>query len=130
MPLVTILFGIVLIALGAEGYTNTLNLFHVQVLHAKTSLIPAYFGAALVLLGIIAYKPGARKHAMHLAAMVGLLGIIGGLGMGLPKLLRGELGERAAAVKMQCAMGIICALFVILCIKSFIDARRRRAQAQ
>jgi hypothetical protein len=126
MPLASIVFGIVLIALGAEGFTNALDLFHVQK-QSMTAWIPAYFGAVLVLLGILAYKPNLRKHMMHVAAMIGLIGAAAGLGMGLPSVLR---GNAAAAAKMQVAMGAICTVFVLLCIKSFIDARRRRALAQ
>ena len=43
-----------------------------------TALIPAYAGAALVLLGLIALTgSAARKHAMHAAAAVGLIAMIG-----------------------------------------------------
>ena len=42
MPLASIVFGIVLIALGLEGYTNALDLFHVQK-SSPTALIPAGF---------------------------------------------------------------------------------------
>lgn len=131
MPQLTILFGLILAAIGAEGYTNSLGVFQVENLHAPTALIPAGFGAALVLCGLIALRHDLRKHAMHLAAMVGLLGTLGGLGMGLskiPKLLDGT-ADRPSAIKLQLTMGAVSAVFVVLCIKSFIDARRRRLRA-
>jgi hypothetical protein len=62
---------------------------------------------------------------MHVAALVGLLGTLGGLGMGLPKisgLIAGTL-ERPTAVIMQIAMGVVCLVFLALCVKSFVDAR-------
>ncbi len=130
MPLVSIIFGLILVALGLEGYTNTLNLFQVKELHAGTSLIPAGFGAVLVLCGLIAMNPGLRKHAMHVAAMVALIGFGAGAVMGFPNLASALRNEalRPAAVKMQSLMGAVCGIFLALCIKSFIDARKRRTQ--
>jgi hypothetical protein len=45
--------------------------------------------------------------------------------MGLPKisgLIAGTL-ERPTAVIMQIAMGVVCLVFLALCVKSFVDAR-------
>jgi hypothetical protein len=54
---------------------------------AYTSLIPSGFGTLIFLSGLISvFAPEIRKHLMHVAALVGLLGTLGGLGMGLPKL--------------------------------------------
>ena len=39
-----------------------------------TALIPAGFGALFLVLGLLALKASLRKHAMHVAAMLGLLG--------------------------------------------------------
>ena len=66
-------------------------------------------------------------HAMHLAAMVGLLGVIGALGRPIYVLASGrELSVIALA--SQLLMGFLCAGFLALCVKSFIDARRSRQQ--
>src|SRR5262249_11925496 len=121
-----------LIAVGLEGYTNQLGVFQVEKLHSWTALIPSAIGALLASCGLIAIRPSLRKHVMHLAAVVGLLGAVAGLWRGLaglPDLLKGT-AERPAAVKQQLTMGIICLVFLILCVRSFILARRRRkAQA-
>jgi len=120
MPLISIFFGALLDALGFGAFVAT------GATHF-TSLIPSLFGTVILLCGIVAMaRPGTRKHVMHVAALFGLLGTLGGLGMGLPKLasvLEGT-AQRPLAVWMQIAMGCICLLFVALCIKSFIDARR------
>jgi hypothetical protein len=118
---VSIAFGVVLILLGAGYYYGT-GLAH------PTALIPAGFGAVLLLLGLLALKDSLRKHAMHLAAMVGLLGFLGGAGMGLPKLpaLLSGTAERPPAVIEQLIMGAVCLVFVALCVRSFIVARRNR----
>ena len=131
MPLISILFGLALVGLGYESYTNHFDLFHVQKLHTPTALIPAYFGAGLVLCGLVALAPSAKKHAMHLAAMIGLLGLIGGGYKGFPSLpaaLSGEL-ENAAGPKVQSLMAAVCGMFLALCVNSFIQARKRRQAA-
>ena len=108
------IFGILLIALGVWAYTAT---------KAPTGLIPAYFGAVLAICGVMTSKVGLRMHVMHVAALVGLLGTLGGLGMGLPKLLK---GAESIAPKVQVGMGVLSLIFLVLCIRSFIAARKAR----
>ncbi len=94
-----------------------------------TALIPAFFGTIIFLCGLLSvFIPKIRMHLMHIAALVGLLGTLGGLGMGLPKLeaLIAGTAERPLASGMQIAMGVVCLVFLVLCVKSFIDARRAR----
>ena len=70
MPLTAIAFGIMLIGLGMGGYfgTGTASL---------TALIPAAFGLILALFGLVSFlKPGLRKHAMHAAAVLTLIGFV------------------------------------------------------
>lgn len=131
MALLSIAYGTILILLGVEGYTNTIGLFNVTELHSPTALIPAGFGAVLLVCGLLAIKPSIRMHVMHVAALVGVLGTLGGLGMGGPKIpaLMNGTAERPSAVKLQVTMGVICLLFVVMCVKSFINARRRRKLA-
>jgi hypothetical protein len=89
-----------------------------------TALIPAFFGGALILCGlIVAVAPKTRKHVMHLAAMVGVLGAAGGL---VPILRSGEFDLAKPAVRTGLLMTFVCVFFVVLCVKSFIDARKAR----
>lgn len=87
-----------------------------------TALIPAAFGIVLMLLGHAAQMAeGARKHLMHVAVLIGLAGFI------IPAVrLIGKMSEltMSAAVLSQLAMAILSLLFVILCVRSFINARR------
>ncbi|MCH8270294.1 MAG: hypothetical protein IH985_03675 [Planctomycetes bacterium] len=118
----TIGLGLVLIALGLGGYFGTGR-------ESLTALIPVLFGLPLALLGVVALKGHMRKHAMHAAAVIGLLGFAGtvkGL-MKLPLLLTGGELARPAAVAVQAAMAIVCLLFVVLCVWSFTKARRAGA---
>ena len=69
----TIVSGGLLVAVGLLGYTAS------ELQPApKTALIPAALGAILVVCGALAFNEKLRKHVMHLAAMVGLFGVLGG----------------------------------------------------
>jgi hypothetical protein len=114
-------FGVVLIALGVIGYIGTAAV-------SITALIPAIFGAVLVLLGWLALTERYRKHALHLAvviALVGFLGAVPGL-IGLLNLISGAEVQRPAAVVSQSLMAILMAVFVGLCVRSFVETRRAR----
>jgi len=120
MPFAAMLSGLLLIGLGAWGY------FGAELEHRSgTAWIPAGFGLALLLLGALALKAHLRKHAMHAAAAVGLIGFVGAVVMVLRKFGKdGNLESRGATA--QLAMAVLCAVFVGLCVNSFIQARRRR----
>ena len=125
MAKITIGLGFVLIALGLGSYFGTGR-------EHFTALIPAVFGLPLALLGVVALKDHTWKHAMHVAAAIGLLGFAGtvkGL-LKLPVLLTGGELDRPAAVAVQAAMAIVCFVFVVLCVWSFIQARRASAAKQ
>lgn len=118
MALTAIYCGVLLIAVGVIGY-----LYGMSVGHASpTALIPAAFGLLLAVLGFIARaKDDLRKHIMHVAVIIGLIGFVipaGRLLMNLSSI------AMTAAVLSQLAMAVICLVFVILSVKSFIDARR------
>jgi hypothetical protein len=66
---------------------------------------------------------------MHLAAMVGLVGGVGGLVMLLLPLVRGEEIKSSVAYGCKAALTVLCLVFVGLCVNSFVQARRRRAAA-
>jgi hypothetical protein len=94
-----------------------------------TALIPAFFGLPLLLLGLVALNERLRKHAIHIAVIVGLLGCAGtarGL-MKLPVLLTGGEIARPTAVAIQAAMAIVCLIYVLMCVRSFVKARRAGA---
>lgn len=124
MPAVTIVFGALLIGLGVAGYFMTGQ-------EHPTALIPAGFGLVMMILGIVATRPGARKHAMHAAAALALIGFlftVPGV-IGFFRILAGQTVERAAAVRSKAIMAALCLLFVILCVRSFIAARKARTNA-
>ncbi len=124
MPSTAIFFGFLLIFLGAGGYVyGTMN-----GNASLTALIPAIFGVLLIAFGAAARSmENLRKHLMHGAVLVGLLGFLATVSsfLKIPALLAGT-AERPAAVVTQLMMALICLVFVILCVKSFVDARRNR----
>ena len=89
-----------------------------------TSLIPAGFGVAIMFLGHLSiWKDDLRKHLMHVAVVIGLLGFLAALG-GLFR--KGMPSTFSAGVASQIAMAVVCLLFVVLAVRSFIAVRRER----
>jgi fluoride ion exporter CrcB/FEX len=121
---ITIGFGIVLIVLGLGGYFGSDRV-------SVTALIPAAFGLLLAIFGALARDEKRRKMAMHIAVTIGLLGFLGTVSglLQLPTLLSGGVVERPGAVVSKSIMAVLMAIYVGMCVKSFIDARRRRAGA-
>jgi hypothetical protein len=124
MPAVTIVYGLLLIAVGVGFYVATGQA-------SPTALIPAYFGIVVVLAGVVGRREHLLKHAMHAAAALGLLAFLGGL-PGLVRsfsLLGGGTVARPTAVLEQAVMSLLSLAFVALCVKSFIAARRGARRA-
>ena len=118
MPNTAIWFGRLLVLLGIIGYGYGIYGGNASF----TAFIPAAFGIVLMLLGHIAVaKESLRKHLMHAAVIVALLGFIMPAGRLVSRL--GDLAMSAAVVS-QVAMALICLVFVILAVKSFADARQ------
>lgn len=119
MANITIVVGLILISLGMGGYFGTGT-------PSVTALIPAFFGGPILLLGALALKDSLRKHAMHLAVMIGLLGCLGAIANVVRVLMKGD-EIKPVAFGMTIAMGVVCGIFVVLCVRSFIQARKARA---
>ncbi len=125
MARLTILFGVVLILLGGFGFVATGS-------HAPTALIPSYVGIVLLLLGFFAYTPDLKRRMifMHIAVTVGLLGFLGTVKSGIIDyllMMNGRQFPHPVAVEEKAAMSVLMLVFVLLCVRSFISARRARA---
>lgn len=124
MAKVTLVFAVLLVVLGLGFYLGTGS-------KAPTALIPAWFGVALGLFGLLAISPSEsrRKLFMHIAVTIGLLGFLGGAvealrGYGHARSLGLEPDRIALASK--CTMAGLMLIYVLMCVKSFIDVRRSR----
>lgn len=119
MPTIAIIFGILLDILGIFSFIITGSSHF-------TALIPTFIGSIIFLCGVLALsKPEIRKHAMHVAAVLGLVGTLGGLGRALPKIggaIHGT-GQISLAFWASLIMGLISLVFLVLCVRSFVNAR-------
>jgi hypothetical protein len=117
MPSVTRMVGFLLILLGVVGYVGT-------GAASITALIPAIVGAIFLILALAARSPQARKHVMHASVALALVLVLGVVPRILSAVNAGETGR--PAVLAQIAMATILVVYVLLGVKSFIDARRAR----
>jgi hypothetical protein len=122
MAKVTLVFAILLAALGLAGYFGTGSLH-------PTALIPTWFGLALGLFGFLAISPNEsrRKLFMHFNVTIGLLGFLGAA----IEACRGYVTATSAgiapdqiALASKLTMAALMLVYVILCVRSFISARR------
>ena len=145
MAKTTIIIALLLILLGLVGYfgtpsptpadtaqeqTDSSTAKSVTSKRSVTALIPAFIGVILLLCGLVAMNEDLRRHAMHLAVLIGLLGFLAGAGrgaMGLSKMVSGDPNLNYRSMTFVWLMALLCGLFVILCVNSFIEARKRRS---
>jgi hypothetical protein len=126
-------FGVLIALVGGVGYAIT---------HFWHALIPVALGIILLLLGFVANTEDRKRRmlAMHIAVTVGLLGFLGTI-PGLIAIARfaagsaqdathmqvGSISVARRAAEVQSATNLLCFVFVVLCVRSFIAARRARA---
>ncbi len=112
---ISILTGVVLIALGLGFYIGTGR-------SSWTALIPAlFFGLPIFLCGLLASNEKRRMMAAHIAVLFAALGVLGGFGMGIPKVLKNGFEPASLA---QLIMAVICVVYAVACVRSFIAARK------
>ena len=121
MPVFAIVCGVILEIIGISGYILT-------GAESITALIPSIFGTILLACGVLSIvAPKTRKHAMHVAALVAVLGfvaVIGRIAGKIPALLSGAPVEPSnLAVSLQLAFAVVCFFFFTACIRSFLLAR-------
>ncbi len=122
MARVTLIFAVLLVALGLIGYVGTGS-------QHMTALIPTWFGVALALFGLLAMSPieSRRKLFMHINVTIGLLGFVGAGFRAVQEFVHASSTGKPVdpiAVGAQIAMAALLLVYVILCVRSFIAARR------
>lgn len=132
MAKVTLVFALLLVLLGLAGYLGTGSLH-------PTALIPTWFGLALGVFGFLAISPneGRRKLFMHVNVTIGLVGFLGTL-VEIIRSFTSTINLQAAMTGVQPApmnpiamgskliMACLLLVYVALCVRSFIAARRAR----
>jgi hypothetical protein len=120
---VTIGFGFALVLLGAVGFVLTGSTH-------MTALIPCGFGTLLAIAGALAITNDTKRRMiwMHVAVTVGLLGFLGSFSRAIDEYIQahGEPLAHPIAVEDQAVMAAICLVYVVLCVRSFIAARKAR----
>ena len=119
-----IVVGMLLAILGVWGYFGALAEHR-----SLTAFIPTAVGLVLVVLGAVAMRGRTPVDAMGAAAAVGLLGFLLAAGRFLFKLFTNGARINTAGLSTL-TMAVLFATFVGLCVKSFIDARKRRRKAE
>ena len=125
MAVPTLIAAILLIAVGVMGYAS-----QDPDKASPTALIPAFLGGALAICGLLAFKDTLRKHAMHAAAALALLGGLGAPYPIIKRLVKGiDVNFSEPAVVSAMLTSVICFVFVALCVNSFIQAKKARRAA-
>jgi hypothetical protein len=124
MARLTIAFGILLIGVAVWGFVATGS-------EHPTALIPGAFGLLFVLFGALANSPEAKKRMlwMHISVTVALLLFLSLIkaDVQLLQLVRGtELLPHPVAIEEKAAASLLSLVYVLLCVQSFIKARRAR----
>lgn len=108
---------LLLIALGGGAFI---------VASSPTALLPAYVGVALLALGVLSIMfVGARKHLMHSASLVALLGAL--TPAAALAIRAGQMSPLALTVNL--GMLALCTALLVMQIRFFLKARRTRAAA-
>ena len=120
MESVSIIYGIFLIIWGiAVSLISSSN--------SLTSFIPSIFGLPILLFSILSVKfSNKKKLFMHIVVTFGLIVFIGGLDFSRG-LIKGTSFNNMWADTSKLMMLITGLIFVYLCVKSFIFARKNRA---
>jgi hypothetical protein len=122
MAKITMILALLLVALGLMGYIGTGSVH-------PTALIPAWIGLPLGIFGFLAISPSEsrRKLFMHINVTIALLGFLGGL----TEAIRGYVHAKSAgmapdqiALASKLTLAGLLFIYVLLCVRSFIAARR------
>jgi hypothetical protein len=101
----------------------------VSATSSVTAWIPAFFGLPIAGMGAVAAASERnRKNAMHIAAVLALLGVLGGVSV-LPNLvaaLGGAASGSMVALASRTALLVLSTVLLVVCIRSFVQARRAR----
>lgn len=126
MAKLTIVFGILLVLVAAAGFVATGN-------SHPTALIPGGIGLLFVLFGALANTSDPKKRMlwMHISVTVALLVFLGLIpaDINVYRLAHGADLPHPIAIEEKAAASFLALIYVLLCVRSFIMARRGRTLA-
>jgi len=123
MAKLTVGFGVLLV-LVSVGFWIAMGRAEMAALH------PAGLGVVLVLCGVLANTESAKQRMlwMHIAVTVGLIGLLITGIRAVIEIAKGTaMTGNAAAFEERVVVALVSLIFVALCVRSFIAARRARA---
>ncbi len=120
MARVGIVFGLLLCALTVTGLVVSLDKGLVQ-------FVPMMLGIPILFCGVVALNPHRRRHAMHFSAGIAGVGALLGGGRASALAIGWIRGAETdpLALRMVSVMAVSCLVFVVICLLSFLHARRR-----
>jgi hypothetical protein len=118
MAKVTLVFAVLLIALGLAGFFGTGHTHY-------TALIPAWIGLVLGIGGWLAISPDERRRKlfMHINVTIGLVGFVGTFA----EILRSCASSKPldmTAMMAKLVLVWLLLIYIFLCVYSFLVARR------
>lgn len=125
MSKLTIVLGASLVVLGIVAYLSTGGV-------SVTALIPAFFGGPILALGVAGHvNEDMRKHFMHAAVALALLGFLGTVGAVRFALYMISVGpqhvDNPPAVIARTIMALLCGGYLYFSIRSFVAARKKKS---
>ena len=122
MEYISIFYGLFLIIWGAA-------ISFISGSNSLTSFIPSFFGLPILIFAFLTVKYQEKKKLfMHIVVTFGLLVFIGGMDISRG-ILKNNLFENFYADLSKIMMLVTGLVFTILCVKSFIFARKNKQQS-
>jgi len=123
LPRLTIALGVLLVVIALLSFLNTGS-------SHPTALIPGAVGILFIVMGALATSVDSRKRMlwMHIAVTVALVLFLGTIPADIDviRLSHGTTFPHPIAILEKAGMSLLCLLFVLLCVRSFVAARRSR----
>ncbi|WP_263379843.1 hypothetical protein [Granulicella paludicola] len=121
MAKLTIGFGVVLVLVSA-GFWLATGRTETAALH------PAGIGVLLILCGVLSNTENTKQRMiwMHVAVTAGLIGLLLTGIRALLTLIKGTIAANPLGFDERVVIALICLIYVVLCVRSFIAARRTR----
>ena len=122
MEIISVLYGLFLLIWG-------MVISFISDSNSLTSFIPSFFGLPILFFGYLSIKFQEKKKLfMHIVVTIGLLVFLGGMDI-TRGILKNNFFVNFYADLSKLMMLVTGLVFTILCVKSFIFARKNKQQS-